>query len=131
MLTGAYAVAKTLRSGVVVCKLVAGVRNILQEEMQILQRIPDGLAEEWAFGQVCAKQILALVKQGDEEQGVAIYDEFVEFFAGPWTGLGSSLLACFFLTEEVLPLFKGLVCSGSDFWWKWLPVVCSAASENF
>ena len=38
---------------------------------------------------------------------------------------------CFFLTEEVLPLFKGLVCSGSDFWWKWLPVVCSAASENF
>ncbi|CAL1159390.1 unnamed protein product [Cladocopium goreaui] len=71
VLTGAYAVAKTLRSGVVVRKLVAEVRNILQEEMQILQRIPDGLAEEWAFGQVCAKQILALVKQGDEEQGLS------------------------------------------------------------
>ena len=104
VLTGAYAVAKTLRSGVVVRKLVAEVRNILQEEMQILQRIPDGLAEEWAFGQVCAKQILALVKQGDEEQGVAIYDEFVEFFAGPWTGQGSLLLMCFFLDGSSTPV---------------------------
>lgn len=90
VLTGCYAVAKTLRSGGVVRRLTAHVKSILSEELQVVDRVPPGLADEWAAGQVSARQTFALVRQGDDEASLDKYDEFLAFFAGPWTGLGLS-----------------------------------------
>eukprot|EP00438_Fugacium_kawagutii_P010278 Skav225675 [mRNA] locus=scaffold1924:366724:368019:- [translate_table: standard] len=66
VLTGCYAVAKTLRLGFIVRKLKQHVTDILKERLQILDEVPPGLEEEWATGRVSAKQILALAKTGDD-----------------------------------------------------------------
>lgn len=92
VLTGSFAVAKTLRSGFVVKRLACHVRDILREQLVVTDQVPHGLAAEWASGQVCVQRILALVRQGSDEpaEGAALaeHKQFCEFFAGPWTGLG-------------------------------------------
>ena len=93
VLTGSYAVSKTLRSGPVVRRVTQKVREVLSEKLQVMEDTPAALAEEWASGQVCAKRIFELVQQesaDDEEEAAGrspgLYDEFTSFFAGPWTG---------------------------------------------
>lgn len=92
VLTGSFAVAKTLRSGFVVKRLVSHVRDILRGQLVVLDQVPHGSAAEWASGQVCAQRIFALVRQGSDERaegaGFGEHKQFCEFFAGPWTGLG-------------------------------------------
>ena len=94
VLTGAYAVTKTLRSGAVVRRLTAYVKEVLSEKLLILDDVPPGSMGEWASGQVCARAILDLVKEEQAADGQAeaesgeIYDEFLRFLAGPWTGQG-------------------------------------------
>ena len=92
VLTGSFAVAKTLQSGTVVKKLTKHVRDVLAERLQVLDRVPPGLADEWASSQVCARAIVRLVRQGqDEGAGAKAWERFFSFFHGPWTGhpLGS------------------------------------------
>ena len=82
VLTGSYAVAKTHWAR----------EEVLTQRLQVFEEVPPGLEDEWASGQVCAKQIFSWVRQEESpcEEGGApdIYDEFLQFFAGPWTGLG-------------------------------------------
>ena len=92
-LTGPYAVSKTLRSGGAVRRIMQHVRKVLQQKLQVIDRVPPGLEDEWATGQVCARQILHLAHRGDEamEEGeregkADIVEEFLKFFQGPWTG---------------------------------------------
>ena len=88
VLTGSFAVAKTLRSGSVVKRLTGHVRDVLAERLQIFDRVPAGVAEEWAAGQACAKAIFKLVLQGrDEDKASGACQRFLDFFASPWTGL--------------------------------------------
>lgn len=95
VLTGAYAVSKTLRSGHVIRRLTHHVRDVLASQLVVIDQVPDGVEEEWASGRVWAKQILDLVKHGGEvDQAKAdAHTRFLEFFAGPWTGqfLGAQL----------------------------------------
>lgn len=95
VLTGAYAVSKTLRSGHVIRRLTHHVRDVLASQLVVIDQVPDGVEEEWASGRVWAKQILDLVKHGGEvDQAKAdAPTRFLEFFAGPWTGqfLGAQL----------------------------------------
>ena len=90
ILPGSYAVSKTLRSGFVVRKLTQCVRTVLAQKLQVLDQVPPGLQEEWATGQVTARQIFDLVNAGEDEKGErkAACKELLEFFAGPWTGPG-------------------------------------------
>ena len=88
ILPSSYSVSKTLRSGFVVRKLTQCVRTVLAQKLQVLDQVPPGLQEEWATGQVTAKEIFDLVNAGEDEKGErrAACKEFLEFFAGPWTG---------------------------------------------
>ena len=89
VLTGCYAVAKTLSSGSAQRKLLEQVREVLSDEVNglvVLDEVPAGMEDEWASGQVWAGQILALSCQGEAQP--KRHKEFLEFFAGPWSGLG-------------------------------------------
>lgn len=99
VLTGCFAVAKTLASGQVMRRLTAHVRDILQERLQVLDSTPPGLVGDWASGHAWAKHMFDLVRQ-ERQADVAdrasasrkpdVYDEFLAFFGGPWTGLQGS-----------------------------------------
>ena len=72
--------------------LTGCVKEVLTERLQIIE------------GQACAKQISSLVRRESprEEGGVPnIHDEFLQKFAGPWTGLG-------FDAKSVLSFYIGL-----------------------
>ena len=99
VLTGCFAVAKTLASGQVVKRLTTHVRDILQERLQVLDSAPPGLvgSGDWASGQRWARHMFDMVRQERDADGLDgaaprrkrdIYDEFLDFFAGPWTGPG-------------------------------------------
>ena len=89
LLPGTFAVSKTVRSGFVVRKLTEQVRSVLTQKLQVFDQVPPGLHQEWADAQLWARQILDLVKQGHDEnsQTAKACDDFLNFFAGPWTGL--------------------------------------------
>ena len=87
VLTGSFSVAKTLRSGSVVKRLAGHVRDVLAENLQVFDRVPPGVVEEWAAGQACAKAIFKLVLQGrDDDKASGACQRFLNFFASPWTG---------------------------------------------
>jgi hypothetical protein len=87
VLTGSFSVAKTLRSGSVVKRLAGHVRDVLAENLQVFDRVPPGVVEEWAAGQACAKAIFKLVLQGrDDDKASGACQRFLDFFASPWTG---------------------------------------------
>ena len=48
--------AKTLRSGSVVKRLAGHVRDVLAENLQVFDRVPPGVVEEWAAGQARRRQ---------------------------------------------------------------------------
>ena len=71
VLTGCYAVAKTLASGSVQRRLVAAVREVFVDPacgLQVVEEVPLGSEEEWASGRVAAQQILGLVAADEEAQ---------------------------------------------------------------
>ena len=79
--------AKTLCSGSVVKRLAGHVRDVLAENLQVFDRVPPGVVEEWAAGQACAKAIFKLVLQGrDDDKASGACPRFLDFFASPWTG---------------------------------------------
>ena len=87
VLTGSLSVAKTLRSGSVVKRHAGHVRDVLAENLQVFDRVPPGVVEEWAAGQACAKAIFKLVLQGrDDDKASGACQRFLDFFASPWTG---------------------------------------------
>eukprot|EP00435_Cladocopium_sp_Y103_P064892 s662_g26.t1 len=86
-LTGCYAVSKTMRSGAVVKRLTASVRRELRQTLMVTDQVPAGCVEEWASGRVCAEAILRLAFADEEASKMDLVNEFLDFFAGPWTGL--------------------------------------------
>ena len=99
LLPGTFAVSKTVRSGFVVKKLTEQVRLVMANKLQVFDEVPPGLQQEWAEAKVWAKQILDLLKQDQEEtsQTAKTCDEFLDFFAGPWTGPFGGMETGFYL----------------------------------
>lgn len=86
-LTGCYAISKTMRSGAVVKRLTASVRRELSQSLMVTDQVPAGCVEEWASGRACAEAILRLAFAEEEKSKMGLVMEFLDFFAGPWTGL--------------------------------------------
>ena len=105
ILPGCFAVAKTLKSGSLMRHVVKGLQKAMERRLVVLDDVPPGLQDEWAFSHRCSKALLDLIAANSDNaeacdaadvpgKRAASAREFLKFFSGPWTGPACFCSAC-------------------------------------